>query len=172
MDENEQHTENLIETFKHLEYVLDQTKRPLKIALKCHNYRSEKVDIEKVDDSVQRLLKKEVDTVRSYQGRINILLQLIEMQVLDNQEKQNAVAQEIAKKEKAYDIDQKCHVLHDKSMELTKVDGIERQEPDASVPDTWRQECHDIINQSAASRDVSDQLVVDADTVISEVHQV
>ena len=61
-------------------------------------------------DYVEKYLKVEVDTIRNFQGRMKILKQLIEMQVLDSQEKQERLRLEIEKKTNAHDIDQRCHV--------------------------------------------------------------
>ena len=166
---NEQETEGLINSFKHLEFVLDQTKRPLKIALKCLNFRDEKVDIEKLKDLVQKFLRKEVDCIREYQGKLKILMQLMEIQIFDTREKHAILVKEIRKKEIAQDIDQKCHVLTEKSMDLNKFEGIELVEPDASVPDTWKTDYVRIIKESSLARDGCAQLVLDADAIIQEV---
>ena len=107
---NEDQTDRLLDSFKHLEFVYSQTKRPLLIGLKCLSIREEKVDIENVRDFVEKYLKVEVDTIRNFQGRMKILKQLIEMQVLDSQEKQERLRLEIEKKTTAHDIDQRCHV--------------------------------------------------------------
>ena len=98
LSSNEKQTERLIESFKHLEFVHSQTKRPLKIALKCLNIREGKVDIENVKDLVEKYLKREVDTVRIFQGRMEIMMQVIEMQIYDTQEKQEFLKKEIGKR--------------------------------------------------------------------------
>ena len=108
---NEDQTDRLLDSFKHLEFVYSQTKRPLLIGLKCLSIREEKIDIENVRDFVEKYLKVEVDTIRNFQGRMKILKQLIEMQVLDSQKKQERLRLEIEKKTTAHDIDQRCHVL-------------------------------------------------------------
>lgn len=168
---NEDQTQLLTESLKHLDFVLGQTKRPLIIALKCLNIREEKVDIEHVKDLVEKYLKTEVDTIKSFQGRIQILSQLIEMQIFDCEEKQESLRSEVEKKEKAFDIDQKCHILNEKSTEINKFGGIELVEPDASVPLTWRSDCVAMIKDSSTSRDVSSQLMTDVDNIIQEVSQ-
>ena len=169
LSSNEKQTERLIESFKHLEFVHSQAKRPLKIALKCLNIREEKVDIENVKDLVEKYLKREVDTVRIFQGRMEILMQLIEMQIYDTQEKQEVLEKEIGKKETAQDIDQKCHVLNEKSVYISKFGGIERVDPGSSEPISWKSECQRYIKESSESRDVSEQLIIDVDTIIEEV---
>ena len=169
LSSNQKQTESLIESFKHLEFVHSQAKRPLMIGLKCLNIREEKVDIENVKDLVEKYLKREVDTVRIFQGRMEILMQLIEMQIYDTQEKQDILKREIGKKEAAQDIDQKCHVLNEKSVDINKYGGIERVDPDASEPISWKSECRRYIKESAESREVSSQLMMDVDTIIEEV---
>ena len=52
LEANDNQTQLLVQAFKHLEFVMAQSKRPLKIALKCLNIREEKVDIENVKDFV------------------------------------------------------------------------------------------------------------------------
>ena len=166
---NQEHTEELMDSFQHLEFVYNQTKRPLTINLQCLNIREEKVDIEKVKDVVEKSLKREVDTIRDYQGRIKILKQLIEMQLFDCQEKQQAIKMDIDKKETAFDIDQKCHVLHERSVELRKQNGVEKVEPDASNPRTWLCNSREKIKESVTSREVSHQLMLDVDSIIEEI---
>ena len=169
LSSNEKQTERLIESFKHLEFVHSQAKRPLKIALKCLNIREGKVDIENVKDLVEKYLKREVDTVRIFQGRMEIMMQVIEMQIYDTQEKQEFLKKEIGKKETAHDIDQKCHVLKEKSVDLNKFSGIERVDPGSSEPSSWKSECRRYIKESSESREVSEQLIMDVDTIVEEV---
>ena len=171
LSSNEKQTESLIESFKHLEFVHSQAKRPLKIALKCLNIREEKVDIENVRDLVEKYLKREVDTVRIFQGRMEILMQLIEMQIYDTQEKQDVLKKGIENKEIAQDIDQKCHVLNEKSVDISKFGGIERVDPGSSEPFSWKSECKRYIKESSESREVSQQLIMDVDTIIGEVNK-
>ena len=154
---NEDQTQLLVESLKHLDFVHGQTKRPLIIALKCLNIREEKVDIEHVKDLVEKYLKTEVDTIKSFQGRIKILSQLIEMQIFDCEEKQESIRSEIENKEKAYDIDQKCHVLNEKSTEINKFGGIELVEPDASIPVTGMSHWVTWIKDASTTREVSTQ---------------
>ena len=166
---SQEQTEVLMDSFQHLEFVYGQTKRPLTINLQCLNIREEKVDIEKVNDVVETSLKKEVDTIRDYQGRIKILKQLIEMQLFDCQEKQEAIKMDIGKKEAAFEIDQKCHILHERSLDLRKQNGVEKVEPDASNPTTWLLSSREKIKESVTAREVSEQLILDVDSIIEEI---
>ena len=166
---NEEQTETLMDSFQHLEFVYNQTKRPLTINLQCINIRQEKVDIEKVRDDVEKSLKREVDTIRDYQGRIKIIKQLLEMQLFDCQEKQESIKMDIEKKEAAFEIDQKCHVLHDRSMDLRKQNGVEKVDPDGSNPTTWMYNSKEKIKQSVTSREVACELILDVDSIIEEI---
>ena len=171
LESNKNQSQLLIQAFKHLEFVLVQTKRPLKIGLKCLNIREEKVSIENVKDLVEKYLKKEVDVIREYQGKIKILLQLMEMNIFDCHERQDALKSEIEKKEEALDIDQKCHMLNERSMELKKFGGIEKLDPDSSTPQTLRIESKKLIQDSQASCDAASQLILDVDALIDEVEK-
>ena len=166
---SQEQTEVLMDSFQHLEFVYNQTKRPLTINLQCLNIREEKVDIEKVKDFVENSLKKEVDTIRDYQGRIKILKQLLEMQLFDCQEKQQSIKMDIEKKETAFEIDQKCHILHERSLDLRKHNGVEKVEPDASNPTTWLFNSREKIKESVTAREVSSQLMLDVDSIIEEI---
>ena len=75
----------------------------------------------------------------------------------------------IEKKETAQDIDQKCHVMNEKSFDLNKFSGIERVDPGSSEPFSWKSECRRYIKESSESREVSEQLIMDIDTIIEEV---
>ena len=166
---NEEQTETLMDSFQHLDFVYNQTKRPLTINLQCLNIRQEKVDIEKVKDDVEKSLKREVDTIRDYQGRMKIMKQLLEMQLFDCQEKQESIKMDIEKKEAAFEIDQKCHVLHDRSMDLRKQNGVEKVDPDGSNPTTWMFNSREKIKQSVTSREVACELILDVDSIIEEI---
>ena len=60
-------------------------------------------------------------------------------------------------------------MLNEKSVDINKFGGIERVDPGSSEPISWKSECRRYIKESSESREVSEQLIMDVDTIVEEV---
>ena len=165
---NEEETEHLVEAKRHLDYAHSQTRRPLTVSLECLHQRENRVGIDVVKDGVERNLKREIENIKKYQAKMKILSQLIEMQITDNKDKQDDIKQDIDLKDEAFMIDQKCHVININSDEIQKCSGVERVDPEASIPVTWKTNSLYKIKNSATTREVSIQLRNDVDVLIND----
>ena len=74
MDSITGETEMLVETRFQLQSSVEQTQRPLRVTTACLIAREERRAGDRVRDMVEVSLEKEVDTIRSQQGRMRDLL--------------------------------------------------------------------------------------------------
>ena len=81
MDSITGETEMLVETRFQLQSSVEQTQRPLRVTTACLIAREERRAGDRVRDMVEVSLEKEVDTIRSQQGRMrDLLVQVSQLQ--------------------------------------------------------------------------------------------
>lgn len=164
----QEETEHLEEGRRHLEYAFQQAKRPLKVALMCLSERENRVGIDQVKDAVEKNLKKEVENIKKYQVRMKILLEKVDRQLNDNLDRKAKLDKDTSLKDEAFLIDQTCFSLHNSAGDITLHCGIERVEQSESVPISWQENSQTHLRDSIKSREVSEGLRMDIDTLISD----
>ena len=160
--------DHLTEARRHLDYAAQQAKRPLRVCQDCLSAREERVGIDQVKDLVEKNLKKEVENIENYQQRMKILAEKVGRQLSELEERKSTLDADAELKAEARQIDQKCHGLHNNTSDATFHSGIDRVEQAASVPQSWRENSQTNIRNSSASREVSEQIRDEVDTLINE----
>ncbi|NXG76980.1 TEKT3 protein, partial [Baryphthengus martii] len=122
---------------KRLERALAETEAPLQVAQECLLHREKRMDIDLVHDDVEKELFTEVDVVRSCQERMQQHLDKAKAQLASNRAAEHELEKDLANKQAARRIDDKCHHLRNTSEGISYYRGVERVDATISVPESW-----------------------------------
>ncbi|XP_072882008.1 tektin-3 [Hemitrygon akajei] len=145
-------TNALIQAKKRLERALIETEGPLQVAQECLYQREKRMGIDLVHDDVERQLLKEVDCIKSCQGRMRKHLDRAIAQLASNRNAQHELEQDINDKNVAYRIDGKCHQLRNTSDGIGYYRGLDRVDATISVPESWAKFTDNNILRSQSER--------------------
>ncbi|NXW61731.1 TEKT3 protein, partial [Eurystomus gularis] len=158
LDEMIGETNALTDMKKRLERALEETEAPLQVAQECLLHREKRMGIDLVHDDVEKELFTEVDVIRSCQERMQLYLEKAKAQLASNRAAQHEVEKDLANKQVAYRIDDKCHHLRNTSDGISYYRGVERVDATISVPESWAKFTDDNILLSQSERAASAKL--------------
>ncbi|NXG55945.1 TEKT3 protein, partial [Hemiprocne comata] len=130
-------TNALMDVKNGLERALAQTEAPLQVSPECLLHREKRMGIDLVRDEVEEQLLAEVDVIRSCQERMWRSLEKAKAQLRSNRAAQHELEKDLANKQAAHRIDQKCHHLKNTSDGISYYRGVERVDATISVPESW-----------------------------------
>ncbi|XP_061233117.1 tektin-3 [Neopsephotus bourkii] len=180
LDEMIKETRALTDVKKRLERALTETEAPLQVARECLLHREKRMGIDLVHDEVEKQLFREVDIIKSCQERMQQHLDKAKAQLMSNRGAQHDLERDLADKQVAHRIDEKCHHLRNTSDGISYYQGVERIDATITVPETWAKFTDTNIirsqNDRAASAKVRDTieilLAVTADEMWSQFNTV
>ncbi|CAM9700121.1 unnamed protein product [Bubo scandiacus] len=137
LDEMIGETNALTDVKKRLERALAETEAPLQVSQECLLHREKRMGIDLVRDDVEKQLFTEVDVIRSCQKRMQQYLDKAKDQLVSNRAAQHELEKDLANKQAAHRIDDKCHHLRNTSDGISYYRGVERVDATISVPESW-----------------------------------
>ncbi|XP_064007844.1 tektin-3 [Pogoniulus pusillus] len=143
---------------KRLERALAETEAPLQVAQECLLHREKRMGIDLVHDDVEKELLTEVDVIKSCQERMQQFLERVKAQLASNRAAQQELERDLANKQRAHRIDDKCHHLRNTSDGIAYYRGVERVDATISVPESWAKFTDDNILLSQSERAASAKL--------------
>ncbi|NXL91152.1 TEKT3 protein, partial [Alectura lathami] len=166
LDEMIHETSALTDMKRRLERALAETEAPLQVAQECLLHRDKRMGIDLVHDEVEKQLLREMDVIRSCQERIQCYLDKAKAQLESNRAAQHKVEQDLADKQMAHRIDDKCHHLRNTSDGISYFRGVERVDATISVPDSWAKFTDNNILCSQSKRAASAKLRSEIENVL------
>ncbi|GAB0197827.1 tektin-3 [Grus japonensis] len=158
LDEMIGETNVLTDVKKRLERALAETEAPLQVAQECLLHREKRMGIDLVHDDVEKQLFTEVDVIRSCQERMQRYLDQAKAQLVSNRAAQHELERDLANKQAALRIDDKCHHLRNTSDGIGYYRGVERVDATISVPESWAKFTDNNILLSQSERAASAKL--------------
>ncbi|KAM9222204.1 tektin-3-like [Leptosomus discolor] len=158
LDEMIGETNALTDLKKRLERALAETEAPLQVTQECLLHREKRMGIDLVHDDVEKQLFVEADVIRSCQERMQQYLDKAKAQLASNRAAQHELERDLANKQTAYRIDDKCHHLRNTSDGISYFRGVERVDATISVPESWAKFSDDNILLSQSERAASSKL--------------
>ncbi|KAM5308252.1 tektin-3 [Glossophaga mutica] len=173
-------TNELTDVKKKLERALMETEAPLQVARECLFHREKRMGIDLVHDEVERELLTEVDIILCCQQRMKLHLDKAIAQLAANRAAQHELEKDLSDKQRAYQIDDKCHHLRNTSDGISYFCGVERVDATVSVPESWAKFTDDNILRSQSERaasaklrdDIQNLLVVTANEMWNQFNKV
>ncbi|NXW86720.1 TEKT3 protein, partial [Alopecoenas beccarii] len=166
LDEMIGETNALTDVKKRLERALAETEAPLQVAQECLLHREKRMGVDLVHDEVEKQLFTEVDVIRSCQERMQWYLDRAKAQLASNRAAQHEVERDLANKQTAHRIDDKCHHLRNSSDGISYYRGVERFDATISVPESWAKFTDDNILRSQSERAASAKLRDDIENLL------
>ncbi|XP_042658633.1 tektin-3 [Tyto alba] len=158
LDEMIGETNALTDVKKRLERALAETEAPLQVARECLLHREKRMGIDLVHDDVEKQLFTEVDVIKSCQERMQHCLDKAKDQLVCNRAAQHELEKDLANKQAAQRIDDKCHHLRNTSDGIGYYRGVERVDATISVPESWAKFTDNNILRSQSERAASAKL--------------
>ncbi|XP_027695524.1 tektin-5 [Vombatus ursinus] len=137
---------------RRLECAADELESPLQVALECLYHREKRIGVDLVHDNVEKNLIQEVDLLKCCQHQMKKLAERCDVQLRDNRDAQHAVERDLADKNSAQFIDEKCFNLRNTSDSINFFHGVEKIDGTVSVPETWVKFSDDNIRHSQNMR--------------------
>ncbi|KAM4673798.1 tektin-3 [Amazona ochrocephala] len=137
LDEMIKETRALTDVKKRLERALAETEAPLQVARECLLHREKRMGIDLVHDEVEKQLLREVDIIKSCQERMQQHLDKTKAQLMSNRGAQHDLERDLANKQAAHRIDDKCYHLRNTSDGISYYRGVECVDATITVPETW-----------------------------------
>ncbi|XP_061562564.1 tektin-3 [Phycodurus eques] len=166
-------TAALAEVKRRLERALAETEQPLQVSQECLYHREKRMSIDLVHDEVEKDLIKEVEVIKSCQGRMRQHVERAAAQLALNRAAQHELERDLSDKVTAERIDGRCHHLRNTSDGIGTFRGIERLEPSLSLPESWSKFTDDNVlrsqGQRAASRKLRDEIEALLNGISSEM---
>ncbi|XP_009878326.1 PREDICTED: tektin-3, partial [Charadrius vociferus] len=159
-------TNALTDVKTRLERALAETEAPLQVAQECLRHREKRMGIDLVRDDVEKQLFTEVDGIRSCQERMQQHLDKAKAQLGSNRAAQHQLEKDLANKQVAHRIDDKCHHLRNSSQGIHYYRGVERVDATISVPASWAKFTSDNILRSQSVRAASAKLRHDIESLL------
>ncbi|XP_043834400.1 tektin-5 [Dromiciops gliroides] len=151
---------------KRLECAADELECPLQVALECLYHREKRIGVDLVHDSVEKNLIQEVDLLKCSQDQMKKLAERCDVQLRDNRDAQHALERDLADKNSAQFIDEKCFNLRNTSDTINFFHGVEKIDGTVSVPETWAKFSDDNIRHSQNMRANSIRLREEAENLL------
>ncbi|NWW53590.1 TEKT3 protein, partial [Pedionomus torquatus] len=158
LDEMIKETNALTDVKKRVERALAETEPLLQVAQECLLQREKRIGIDQVHDEVEKGLFTEVDVIRSCQQRMQRYLDMAKAQLMSNRVAQHELERDLANKQAAHLIDDKCYNLKNTSDGISYYQGVERVDATISVPESWAKFTDDNILRSQSERAASAKL--------------
>jgi len=163
---NENHA--LMETRKSVERSLAETEGPMRVTSECIYRREGRKGIDLVNDAPENSLMREVDTIKSCQDKLRQNLEQINHQLGVNRNARHQLETDLAKKDNAISIDHACHQMRNTSRNINLYGGVEKMDPNISIPETWAEHSNRNIQESQGARSNSQRLRGTADNLQSQ----
>ncbi|XP_072465191.1 tektin-5 [Notamacropus eugenii] len=151
---------------KRLECAAAEIESPLQVSLECLYHREKRIGIDLVHDSVEKNLIQEVDLLKCTQDQMKKLAERCDIQMRDNRDAQHTVERDLADKNSAECIDEKCCNLRNTSDTINFFHGVEKADGAVSVCETWAKFSDDNIRHSQDMRANSIRLREEAENLL------
>ncbi|NXT00564.1 TEKT3 protein, partial [Jacana jacana] len=158
LDEMMKETNALADMKKRVERALAETEPLLQITQECLLQREKRMGIDLVHDNVEKELFTEVDVIRSCQERMQQYLDMAKAQLVSNRVAQHELERDLANKQAAHHISNKCYNLRNTSDGISYYQGVERVDATISVPESWTKFTDNNILRSQSERAASAKL--------------
>ena len=168
LERNMNETHHLMETRKNLEKALQETEGPMRVTSECIYHREGRKGIDLVNDNPENSLMREVDTIKSCQDKMRRTLEQVNHQLGMNRNARHQLERDLANKDGAIAIDHTCHQMKNTSRNINIHGGIDKQDPNVSIPDTWAENSNRNIQDSQGARSSSQRLRGDVDNLVTQ----
>ncbi|NXN13886.1 TEKT3 protein, partial [Indicator maculatus] len=136
------------------------------VAEECLLHREKRMGIDLVHDDVEKELLTEVDVIKSCQERMQRFLERVKAQLASNRAAQQELERDLANKQRAHHIDDKCHHLRNTSDGISYYRGVERVDATISVPESWAKFTDDNLLLAQSERAASARLREKAENLL------
>lgn len=167
LERNMNETHHLMETRKNLERALNETEGPMRITSENIYNREGRKGIDLVNDNPENNLMREVDTIKGCQDKMRKTLEQVNHQLGVNRNSRHQLERDLANKDQAISIDHHCHQLQNSSRAINVHGGIEKMDPNVSIPDTWAENSTHNVTDSQGARSSSQRLRADVDNLVT-----
>jgi len=167
LEANINFTHQLENTRKNLEKALAETEGPMRVNSECIHHREGRKEIDLVGDGVEHSLMREVDKIKECQARMAQTLEQVNYQLGHNKECRHQLERDLANKDHGINIDHTVHNLKNTSRSINLHGGIEKIDPNVSIPESWMDFSHRNIQASQAARSATQRLMSEVDGLIT-----
>jgi len=168
LERNVNETHQLEHMRKNLERALAETEGPMRVNSECIYNREGRKGIDMVNDGVENSLMREVDNIKSCQDKMKRTLEQVNHQLGVNRNARHQLERDLANKDHSINIDHTCHNLQNTSRAINLHGGIEKVDPNVSIPETWADFSNRNIQASQSARSASQRLRGDVDNLITQ----
>merc|ERR1711936_300656 len=168
LERNLNETHHLMETRKNLEKALQETEGPMRVTSECIYHREGRKGIDLVNDNPENSLMREVDTIKSCQDKMRRTLEQVNHQLGVNRNARHQLERDLANKDNAINIDHTCHQMKNTSRNINIHGGVEKLDPNISIPETWAENSNTNIQSSQGARSNSQRLRSDVDNLVTQ----
>merc|ERR1719420_176771 len=168
LERNLNETHHLMETRKNLERALQETEGPMRVTSECIYHREGRKGIDLVNDAPENSLMREVETIKSCQDKMRQTLEQVNHQLGTNRNARHQLERDLANKDNAISIDHTCHQMQNTSRAINLHGGIEKVDPNISIPETWADFSNRNIQASQSARSTSQRLRGEVDNLITQ----
>ncbi|XP_071954608.1 tektin-3-like [Antedon mediterranea] len=168
LDEMGKEINAITENKNRLETSLKETEGPLKIAQECLFNRENRQGIDLVNDVVEKELLREVETIRQSQDKLKNSIDKANAQLSMNRAAQHELEKDVNDKFRAFNIDNRCHQLHNNAQGTGFYRGVEGVDQTVSLPESWAKFTGDNILRSQRERNNSTHLRGNGDNIMQE----
>lgn len=161
-------THQLEETRKKMERALAETEGPLRVNAENIHHREGRKEIDLVADQVEHSLTREVDNIKNWQQNLARWLEGVNHQLGVNREARHQLERDLANKDHGINIDHTVHQLSNNSRAINLHGGIEKVDPNVSIPETWMDFSHRNIQASQAARAATARMMSEVDNLITQ----
>merc|ERR1711976_1009366 len=165
LERNLNETHHLMETRKNLERALQETEGPMRVTSECIYHREGRKGIDLVNDAPENSLMREVDTIKGCQDKMRQTLEQVNHQLGVNRNNRHQLERDLANKDGAIAIDHTCHQMKNTSRSINLHGGVEKLDPNVSIPETWAEHSNRNIQESQSARANSQRLRADVDNL-------
>jgi len=168
LERNLNETHHLMETRKNLERALNETEGPMRVTSECIYHREGRKGIDLVNDMPENSLMREVDQIKSCQDKMRRTLEQVNHQLGVNRNARHQLERDLANKDNAINIDHTCHQMKNTSRNINIHGGVEKLDPNISIPETWAENSNTNIQSSQGARSNSQRLRSDVDNLVTQ----
>jgi len=140
----------------------------MRVNSECIYNREGRKGIDMVNDGVENSLMREVDNIKSCQDKMKRTLEQVNHQLGVNRNARHQLERDLANKDHSINIDHTCHNLQNTSRAINLHGGIEKVDPNVSIPETWADFSNRNIQASQSARSASQRLRGDVDNLITQ----
>lgn len=160
-------TAALTECKRMVEKALQETENPLNIAQECLYNREKRQGIDLVHDTPEKVLLKEVETIKKCQDKFRNLIDKANAQLSLNRAAQHELEKDTGDKFTAQSLDENAFQLRNTSRGINFHNGSDKIDNTCSIPESWCMFTNTNIRRSQSERSTSKHLRNEIDMLLN-----